>query len=371
MCRSLTRKLRHDHAGAVVDPALGEQLAHAGVHDRVAGAALLPGAEPRSLRGSSSPASGRHRSQGLAGRSGLVPEHVGVELAPAELRPVAVGSGRPEAARSASSVRGWTSPYLRWADIADVPWTPAGRASRRSRRARRPRTPASALAPRARRPRGGSGRRGPVRVGAARCGRRQRPPRPQGRLARRRGGPAVGEPGPLERTEDLEGRSVPARARSRARPRRATPSRRAAGRRGEGCRDGGVTAAAVHAGVRADVDSIGAHLSGQPRDDDRGVAVRTTRRPPVSSRRRRRGSAATSAARRAAALRPAPRAPGRPRRAGRVPDRRSRARSPAAAASSAGWSARRRSRRNHKRLATLRDRSGRYGRRAAASDNEE
>ena len=41
----LGEERRHDHAGAVVHEALARELAHAGVDDRVAGAALLPRGE--------------------------------------------------------------------------------------------------------------------------------------------------------------------------------------------------------------------------------------------------------------------------------------------------------------------------------------
>ena len=75
-----------DHPHPVRHPALGLELAHPGVDERVPGAALGPGVEPAPRLG---PVVDRERGEarleGLGRAGGLVEEDVGVEVPPAQL----------------------------------------------------------------------------------------------------------------------------------------------------------------------------------------------------------------------------------------------------------------------------------------------
>ena len=88
----LHQERRHDHAHAVVHVRLRVQLPHAGIDDREAGAAELPGLHQ--LRGVGAVVVAHPlqlRLEVLARRLGPVPEDVGVELAPRELVGVPAG----------------------------------------------------------------------------------------------------------------------------------------------------------------------------------------------------------------------------------------------------------------------------------------
>jgi len=92
----LGEEARGDHPDAVVHPALLEELAHAGVDDRVAGAPLAPGVdEPVGLGAGVVGQLRELAPQVVPGRVGLVPEDVGVELAPDQLGDVGVRRLRP------------------------------------------------------------------------------------------------------------------------------------------------------------------------------------------------------------------------------------------------------------------------------------
>ena len=93
----LGEKRADDQAGTVVHPALATQLAHAGVDARVSRAALAPGVEALlGMAPADRPAVALLELRPRVG--GKVPEHVGVEVAPAEL---AVKGRRAGAGRQA------------------------------------------------------------------------------------------------------------------------------------------------------------------------------------------------------------------------------------------------------------------------------
>ena len=182
----LDQEAGHDHPHPVVDPALGQQLAHAGVDEREAGAPLLPRLEQlRVLRR----VVVRHRPELLLEvaprRVGPVPQHVGVELAPGQLgrrtssgpcrgsrgarrgRPAGCGGGSRRTSGTPTAGRCRTGP--------------AGPDARRSPRCPRRGTRASAPARPAHPPAAGRARRRRPRAGP-----RSRPRGPSaGRAARR------------------------------------------------------------------------------------------------------------------------------------------------------------------------------------------
>ena len=86
-----------EHPHAVVHPSFGDQLPHPCVDDRVTGAALAPGVEPRGGAPAVDLDACHPRGEGLASRLRPVVQDVGVELAPAQLGAErALGGGRPE-----------------------------------------------------------------------------------------------------------------------------------------------------------------------------------------------------------------------------------------------------------------------------------
>ena len=75
-----------DHPGPVVHPTLGQKLAHAGVHDRVAGLAPCPGSEPPvRVAPCIDPEPAPRRPVRLSSRVRPMEQDVGEELAPAKL----------------------------------------------------------------------------------------------------------------------------------------------------------------------------------------------------------------------------------------------------------------------------------------------
>ena len=102
-------------------PALGPQLPHPGVDDRVAGASLAPRRRTGPGRSVSQLHRRERRVEALAGptaaRATARPRRTPARPAPCGTSPRP--PGRPD--RSASSVRGCTVPYFRWTDSRLVP----------------------------------------------------------------------------------------------------------------------------------------------------------------------------------------------------------------------------------------------------------
>ena len=97
MPRCLVRNEPDHQPGAVVHPALAAQLAHGGVHERVAGAALAPGLE--ALLGVAPRDRAAVALLELRARVAReVAQHVVVEVAPAQLAPERLGSHAARAA---------------------------------------------------------------------------------------------------------------------------------------------------------------------------------------------------------------------------------------------------------------------------------
>ena len=349
----LDQEARDDHPCPVVHPALGEQLAHAGVDHRETGAPLLPGHEPLARRVDLHP--GEVVAQRLPRALGVVPQDVGVEVAPAQLRAVPVG-GLALVPREVGQQRARVDLAVlevrrhRRRPLAP----PAGRGPRGSPPAAPPRTPASARGPPARRP--PAAPRRPSRPGRARRAsapsRCRRPRRRRGRRSPGRPREPVRQPGPVERAEHLERRAGPAAQGARADRVGGAGGHQLPAVGGQRGRDRGVAPAAVDARVRGDVHLGGPHLRGQRRDDLRGVPVPDdeARRPMRSSSERRERS---SHARRGGPA--GSHNAGSNTKSGTTPSPRA----ASTAASSAGWSLRRRSRRNHSTVTTQPDRSPR------------
>ena len=98
---------RH-HADPVVHPPLGQQLAHAGVDQRIAGTARGPRGEP--LTGPGAVVGAQvvtEPGQGTGGGVGPVAEHVGAELPPGQLGPEPLRAGarpRPQSGQDGAGV---------------------------------------------------------------------------------------------------------------------------------------------------------------------------------------------------------------------------------------------------------------------------
>ena len=175
----LDQERRDDHAHPVVHPAERAQLAHAGVDERVAGPPGRPGRErgvavvPRVV--------GHDGPQRPVRRAGVVPEHVGVELAPREL-----GAERRDVERRGGEV-GEQRPRVQLAVLQRdrehrrARRGRAGRAGSRTAPGRRAGTTPSARAPRAS-PAGGS-RTSVAGASGSAVGPRRRPTAPRGRGA--------------------------------------------------------------------------------------------------------------------------------------------------------------------------------------------
>ena len=196
---------------------------------RRSGSRCAPRPRPRTGPWSGSSGSAANaRVEALAGRARLVPQHVGIELAPGQLLAERLRSlpGAPD--RSASSVRGCTVPYFRCTDSRLVP----GRSGRsrwsayvgqRRRRGTRPTGRSAAASPAS-----GSAQAG-RQVGVRGHAGRVDPGQPRHRARRRRAGraPAVPQPGPVERRVHPERRAVVlAHPPRRDRVRRAGPDQR-------------------------------------------------------------------------------------------------------------------------------------------------
>ena len=129
----LGQERRRDHAHAIVHPAGRPELAHAGVDDRIAGAAALPGLDGVVLVAREGV---ELRPEVALGEVAEVEEQVVGELAPAELGQELLGRGRQAAARGGA-------PDLARADLAESEVRrqprraskPAGRAPRGRSRA--------------------------------------------------------------------------------------------------------------------------------------------------------------------------------------------------------------------------------------------
>ncbi len=165
-------------------PPVGEQLTHAGVHEGVSGAALAPGLE--ALAGLVHAHPVELVPQVLPGGLGAVPQHVGVELAPAQLaaepldgaghgrraQRTEIGEQRPRVDLAVLQVRGERGRAVDVRPVAALVRTWPGRS--RGRRA-------SVASPPPRRPRAAVSCPGPARPGAPRCRRPAPTPRPSRR----------------------------------------------------------------------------------------------------------------------------------------------------------------------------------------------
>ena len=108
----LGEEARRDHPHPVVHPALGEQLAHPGVDDRVAGAARPPRLDARPPARRSASATSRAAGRATPCAAGATARRRRTRARRARSRRCARPSHAPRA-RSASSVRGCRTPSLR------------------------------------------------------------------------------------------------------------------------------------------------------------------------------------------------------------------------------------------------------------------
>ena len=277
----LHEKARRDHPHAVVHPAGGEQLAHAGVDDRVAGLAAAPRREPVARPGIGvDDEPGELGPQGRPRRLRPPVEHVGVELAPAQLAPE----------RGLVRIVAETGKQLARVDHpeAQVGRQPARAVDRRTvARLGVPVDPAreellhqlvgGVLA--GRRQRGGGRQNG--RVALARNLGVSEPLDLVGR--RNRGPPAGLLPRPSERREDRVGRSVGLDDRPRRDRVRTVDEGERSARRAEPSRHRGVAPRAVWPVIMGGEDQPGTGLGDDRSYDDGGVAMAhdeaTTDRP--------------------------------------------------------------------------------------------
>ena len=194
----LDQERRGDHPDPVVHPALRGELAHPGVDDGVPGPALHPGVEAgvRLVAGVPAHPVELRRSRFCPGAVGVVVQHVGVELPPAQLGPEHRGAGgaqRREVGEQGAGVDLAVLQVHRQLRRA-VEVRPVADA-RRSRRGGVPVGLPGAGGRPSRRPAGRTGRRGRARP----AGRRRRPRRTQstvrGYSARARASRARPRPG--------------------------------------------------------------------------------------------------------------------------------------------------------------------------------